>query len=275
MLAALVVDNSMICQAGFSTVPPLLPVWDCPRMNGTKELLRSRVREKLDETGRKPRSLSLAIGAAEGYVRDLLDPEKTSMPSAERLQRIAAELGTTTDWLLGKSDSPDQPRSEVSFRDMPVQFRGSEVEGIPLVGTAWCDDLAVEGEDGGRYNVERVLLEVDHTVRMIARPPALWAARDAYAIYFHGASMEPRFRQGDIGVVDPRRPPAPGDDVLVQLNDGIGGSDVMTVLVKELVRITSTEVRLRQYNPATVFGIPRRQVARLHRIVSVAELLGG
>jgi hypothetical protein len=75
-------------------------------------------------------------------------------------------------------------------------------------------------------------------------------------------------------VVDPRRPPGPGDDVVVQLTDGNGGRDVVTVLLKQLVRATAAYVELAQFNPPLTFRVPRGQVARLHRVVSLAELLG-
>lgn len=232
-----------------------------------------RIDQKREEAGLSPRALSMQATGKPDAIRDM--KRRGNLPSAASLARIADVLGTTTDWLLGQTDSSAQPRSEVSFREAPARFSPAGGDGIPLVGTAWCDDLAVEGEDGAPFTVERILLEVDHTVRLVYRPPALWAAKDAYAIYFHGTSMEPRYRQGDIGVVDPRRPPGPGDDVVVQLNDGNGGGDVITVLVKELVRLTSTAVELRQFNPALTFRIPRHQVARLHRLVPIAELLGG
>jgi len=272
-------DNSIIRQAGFSIIPQLPDLWENPAMSRdlaqTKQTLRERVRERLELTGKSALGVSKEIGANTGYVRDLLDPAKTSIPSAARLARIAQALGTTTDWLIGTADSPEQPHSEVSFREPPNLWNGPQTAGIPLLGTAYCDDLAVETVDGnGEMKIERVLLEQDHTVRMIMRPPALWAAKDAYAIYFHGSSMEPRFRQGDIGVVDPRRPPRPGEDVVAQLNDGNGGQDVITVLVKELGRTTSDHVELTQFNPPITFKVPRRQIARLHRIVSLAELLG-
>jgi transcriptional regulator with XRE-family HTH domain len=241
-------------------------------MASSKDTLRQRLRESLDAAGKSRHALSVEIGASPGYVRDLLDPEKTSMPSADKLQALAQALGTTTDWLLGKAETAARPVSEVTFREAPRPWRDSGLDGIPVRGTAFCDDLAIDGEDGEQYQVERVLLETDHTVQMITRPPALWAARDAYAIYLHGSSMEPRFYAGELAVVDPRRPPSPGDDVVVQLNDGNGGSDVITVLVKQLVRATGSYVELRQFNPAQTFRIPRGQVARLHRIVSNAEL---
>lgn len=240
----------------------------------TKAILRLRLRERLDATGLSALAVSKEIGANTGYVRDLLDPDKTSIPSAERIERLARALGTTTDWLLGRADSPAQPLSEVSFRDAPQPWHGTERDGIPLLGTAFCDGLAVEGPDGAPLQVERVLLDADHVIRLIARPPALWAARDAYAIYCHGDSMEPRYRQGEVAVVDPRRPPGPGDDVVVQLTDGNGGSDVVTVLLKQLVRATASYIELAQFNPPLTFRVPRSQVARLHRVVSLAEMLG-
>ncbi len=141
-----------------------------------------------------------------------------------------------------------------------------------MLGTAYCDDLAVEAPGGGELQVERLLLETDHTVSLIARPPALWNAKDAYAIYFHGSSMEPRFYQGEVGIVDPRRPPGPGDFVVVQLGEN-GGDEVVTVLVKQLVRTGGGFVELGQFNPPLTFRVPRAQVKRLHRIATPTELL--
>lgn len=86
--------------------------------------------------------------------------------------------------------------------------------------------------------------------------------------------MEPRYRQGHLCIVDPRRPPGPGDDVVVQLNDGNGGSDVITVIVKELLRATSAYLELRQFNPERTFRIPRRQVHACHRICDTNDLFG-
>lgn len=262
----------MIGQAGFSTVPFCMDQWENPQMTDTKQTLRERLRQRLEFTGKSAHAVSKEIGANTGYVRDLLDPAKTGIPSAARLQALAAALGTTTDWLMGQVENPAQPISEVSFREVPNGWRGPKTDGIPLLGTGYCDDLAVEGEDGGMLQVERVQLEMDHVIRMIHRPAALFAARDAYAIYFHGSSMEPRYFPGDIGIADPRRPPSPGDFVVVQLNDGTSDS-VITVLVKRLVRQTSAFIELEQYNPEQQFKIPRRQVARMHRIFLPSELL--
>lgn len=242
-------------------------------MGDQTEILRTRLRERLDQLGKSPRSVSMAIGANQGYVRDLLDPSKTGVPSASRMAALAQQLETTTDWLMGRTDNATQPVSEVSFQEAPMLWGGHKADRIPLVGTGYCADLVLD-EDGQTVEIEQLMLEMDHVVRMIERPAALWNAPDAYAIYFHGSSMEPRFYQGEIGIIDPRRPPGPRDFVLVQLNDGESNT-VTCVMVKQLERVAGNYVELSQFNPPRTFRIPRDRVARLHRIASPNELLGG
>lgn len=232
---------------------------------------RDRLRHLMAEHGLSARALSKAIGANVTYVAQLLNG-RGGNPSSDKLRELAAALRTTTDYLVGRTDLAAQPISEVSFRDVPNGWRDRNASGgIPLLGTGYCDDMIIT-EDGKQFEIERIQLELDHTVRMIERPAALWAARDAYAIYFHGASMEPRFFQGEVGIVDPRRPPGPGDFVVVQLSDG-ASDHVVTVLVKQLVRQNSSFVELAQFNPGLTFQVPRSKVARMHRIVPTGELL--
>lgn len=237
-----------------------------------RETLRTRLRERLSLKDKSAHAISLEIGANPGYVRDLLDPEKTSMPSAARLRALASSLDTTTDYLLGTADISEQPRSEVSFHDVPAAWRGPSSDGIKLLGTGYCDDLIVDS-DSGAVSIERLQLELDHVIRLVERPAALWNAKEAYAIYFHGSSMEPRFYQGEVGIVDPRRPPSPGDFVVVQLTNGASDT-IVTVLVKQLVRVGGGFVELRQLNPELTFKLPRGMVARMHRIFTPNELLG-
>lgn len=240
------------------------------------EILPQRIQEALDRTGKSKRALSLAIGAHAGYVRDLLDPERFNVPSATRLNALAKELGLSSDYLVGTSDNPDPVLSEVSISDRRLDWRGPlpDLPPIPLVGTGDCATIEFEDQTGKMLEVERCSFDADHTVRMIARPPALQGARDLYAIYFHGESMAPRFEPGEVGIVDPTRPAGPGDYVLVQLNNG-SEDHVTSVLVKRLVRSTSRELVLEQFNPPAVFTVPRARVARVHRIIPQTELLFG
>lgn len=247
-------------------------------MPDERDILLERIESRLREQGKSAREVSLAATGKPDLIRDL--KRRRSIPKAGSLASIADELGTTSDYLLGRTGNPNQVQSEVEFRDVPqplkdavTGFHGAPDDRIPVLGTGYCDDWLVQSEEGDEMGIERFMLEVDHVVHMVARPPALFNARDAYAIYFHGGSMEPRFYQGELGIVDPRRPPSPGDFVVVQLNDGESDS-VQTVLVKQLVRVAGGYVELRQFNPDTTFRVKRERVARMHRISSNAELFG-
>jgi hypothetical protein len=245
-----------------------------PDKHSASEALLARIDQRLAELGKSRWSLSMAVtnGASHGVIRDIA--RRKSMPGGERLRAIAEELETTTDWLLGKVDNPTQPVSEVSFRDPPTPWRGPPDTRIPVLGSAYCDDLLVHVEDanGADVHIERVQLETDHVVRMVERPPALWNSPDAYGIYYHGSSMEPRFFQGDIGIADPRRPPSPGDFVVVQITEPYG-DEVITVIVKQLERIAGKYYYLKQFEPKLTFRLERNRVKRIHRILTLNEIL--
>lgn len=246
-------------------------------MTGQPSILQERIRERLDALGKSPRAASLAIGANAGYVRDLLDPDRAPSPSAPRLQALAAVLETTTEYLLGESSTPEQVLSEVALADRTLDFMHRtravpDEPGIPLLGTGDCADLELTDDEGQEVLIERSSFDADYHVRMIERPPSLRGARNAYAIYFQGSSMEPRFFAGEIGIVDPDRPASPGDFVLVQMNNG-QEDHVVSVLVKRLVRRSSKVIELEQFNPPMVFELEARRVARIHKIMPPTDLL--
>jgi phage repressor protein C with HTH and peptisase S24 domain len=274
-MAVRMMDQSIIGQVDISTIPPtgfrvenafMAVTTDA----GPEGLFRERVAERLKALGKSPRAVSIEIGANVGYVRDLLDPEKTGIPRADRLNRLAAALETTADYLLAQSDASAQIISEVRFGEFRQEWRGSPSDRLPVHGTGYCDDLEIE-VDGQVVRIEQSLFEPTHVIQMIQRPPALRGYNDAYAIYFHGSSMEHRFYQGEIGIVVPAPPPGPGDFVVVQLNDG-ATEDVIHVLVKRLIRTTSSYVELEQFNPAVRFRVDRRRVTRMHRILGSTDI---
>jgi phage repressor protein C with HTH and peptisase S24 domain len=241
-----------------------------PAENGLYE----RIDRQREELGISARELSMRVTGKPDFIRDLR--RRGHAPSADNLARMAEALGISVDWLLGRSASKDPVRSEVAISDQRLDWTASlsTLPPIPLVGTGDCATIIFEDQTGKMLEIERCSFDADHTVRMIARPPALRGAHDLYAIYFQGESMMPRFEPGEVGIVDPRRPAAPGDYVLVQLNNG-EEDHVTSVLVKRLVRATIRELVLEQFNPAAVFTVPRCRVARYHRIVPQTELLFG
>lgn len=265
-------DISVISQAEIPFVPLAGNSCFPAGMTDALEILRERLAEAINRKGLTARKLSGSIGANHSYVSQLLSGQG-GMPGSSRLAALARELDVSVDWLNGTSNHRDPVRSEVTLLEASVAWRGPapDLPPVPLVGTGDCATISFEDQSGNMLEIERCSFDADHTVRMIARPAALAGSRDVYAIYFNGESMLPRFEPGDVGFVDPRRPAGPGDYVLVQLNSG-EDDEVVSVLVKRLVRATAKELILEQFNPPAIFTVPRARVARYHRILRQAEL---
>lgn len=236
-------------------------------------ILAERIDMARRELSLSKRQVALA-GGSEYAVRDI---ERGQKPSAERLALIARKLEVSVEWLLGQTDDrAAQPiRSEVTLSDRKFDFRGApNSRDIPVLGTGHCALLQI-GRNGDMVEVEETLFEPTETIRYVTRPPSLAGSKDAYAIYFQGDSMEPRFQPGEMAVADPSRPPHIGDDVIVQLFAEDMPEEIRSILVKRLVRRSTSYVELAQFNPALTFRVPMERVARMHRIVPPGELLGG
>lgn len=96
------------------------------------------------------------------------------------------------------------------------------------------------------------------------RPSILERVPDAFAMYVVNDSMEPRYRQGDLLLVHPRRPVRPGNDVLcVKISE----NREHLAMIKKLVRMNSKEVVLLQHNPRKEIVVPRGEVADLFRVM--------
>jgi len=96
------------------------------------------------------------------------------------------------------------------------------------------------------------------------RPSILENVPDAFAMYVVNDSMEPRYRQGDLLLVHPRRPVRPGNDVLcVKVSENRDH----VAMIKQLVRMNAREIVLLQFNPRREIIIKRKDLASLHRVL--------
>lgn len=267
-------DYSTACQVDLASLSLATRLVDKSTMPKPVEILLERIDARLSDMGETRYWLSKQItdGKQAGVITDIA--RKGYMPKEDRLRRMAEVLNTTVDYLSGRINNPAPTLSEVQLAELPKrEYRPrNEDVGIPLVGTGDCADLEVITEDGQHIEIERSSFDPEYCVRYIERPAALQGNPDAYAIYFHGSSMEPRYFAGEVAIVDPRRPAGPGDYVLVQISDGTD-SHVTSVIAKRLVRQSSREVVLSQHNPNLTFSLPRKRVVRLHRIVPPTEQL--
>lgn len=102
--------------------------------------------------------------------------------------------------------------------------------------------------------------------------PGLRGARDAYALYVVGSSMEPRYRAGEVVFVHPHRPLRAGDICIVQTTDFEDGD--LRGWIKEFVRFTDKGALTRQYNPPAEVEFRRAAIKAMHRVLTPNEIVG-
>lgn len=207
------------------------------------------------ESGERPLGLEAAarIAVALGVeVADLTDEE---MVGAKEATAHLAE-GKPLFTLDGP---PDVVRADVE-----VPLRSTMPRDLPVYGTAMGSVInnSVEGFD----------LLVGEAIDYVRRPPALSRARDAYAIYVSGDSMEPAHPHGELRMVNPGRPPQPGDTVIVVTRNWNDYPD--QAYIKIYRRRAGGDYVLEQLNPPAEIRVPETYVVSLHRVLTLSELFG-
>ena len=211
-----------------------------------------------------------------GYSRQLFtDIRRRGNANHQTIERLLDAIGLTFAQFEAGLQQPNRDAPPPSAARSPVlAFQGQErPRDVPIVGTAECGDVDFRS-DGEMVSVETMGLDLDEIIDHVRRPMSLDNRRDVYAIYFRGHSMAPRYEDGEIAYVDPRRPPARLDYVIVQLREPVGdGERITRVLAKRLVRNTPAFIELEQYSPPAIFRVPKAQVAHIHRIMPWDELV--
>lgn len=104
------------------------------------------------------------------------------------------------------------------------------------------------------------------------RPPMLFGVPDAYCLYVENDSMSPRFQAGDLIIVNPHRPLAIGDAMVIQVQNHQHAEP--QTFVKVYKGRNAEWVIGEQYNPAGEVRYKRETVLRMHRVLTMNEILG-
>jgi len=208
-----------------------------------------RIRQLLKETGRSQRDLAAHLGVDPAAITRLLSGRRRLR--LDEAPKVEAFFGLTQSRAAAAAGSP-APAPNVDLRPrQPAAGGEAGPRDLPVYASAQG------GPDGMVIDYE--------PIEWMRRPQALEGVVDAFAFYVVGDSMAPRFRHGERLLVHPRRPPGPGDDVLLILRDGRSGG--FNAMVKQLVRRTPDGVRVAQHNPAKSFDIAAEDVDRMLLIV--------
>ena len=215
-----------------------------------------RIRELRKAKGMTMVEVAAAIGVSQPAISQwesgIAPPGRESLVELGKLWHIP--VGT----LMGDPDvKPAGKKGGSGPTALPPGIMPSDV---PVHGTA------VGGASGDfRFNGD--------VVDYVRRPPGITHMRNVYALWVVGDSMAPWNKDGDLIYVSPARPAAPGDYVVVQMNDAADGEPGLA-MVKQLVGRTPTQLKLGQYNPEKEFAVALSKVKAVHRVLTLRELLG-
>lgn len=226
-----------------------------------------RLKRIQERSGRSYSEIAKAAGlAGRSSVQRYFSAEFDGALSATVAKNLVAGLaGTPIDpneiWELA------EPMPNVA--PAPSARLETDQRDLPIYGTALGAPI-----DFGGVAVEQTELQMSEVIDRYRRPSALRGRADAYGVYIQGSSMAPRFQEGEVAFVDPKRPPQVGDDVLVFIaSPEDEGERITACLIKRLVRRTAEYIELEQFNPGLAFKIERGRVKNVHRVIPWAELL--
>lgn len=220
--------------------------------------------------GLSPRALSLKAGMDASGVRAILTGRSKS-PRMATIQKLAAALDCTAADLIGgpalrrqlSESTPEAHSTEPGAKpatDGPDSLM-SIAKTIPLLG-------AIE-IDVGIFEMQR-----EAPIDFIYRPPGI--ARDdlVYALYIEDDSLIPARMPGELIYVHMRRPPSIGSDAVIHLGPRNEEGYPSRFLIKRIAGSRDEKLELEQFNPPKKFEIQRSTILHLHRILTLAELMG-
>lgn len=229
----------------------------------------TRIEKRLEEAGLSPRRASLmATDQKNPDILRTMKAGRSALPEPPTLLRLAEVLQVSVDWIVGRDKRSPPPfdhgrvespqfsnighdRSDGSAMALPLD--------LPVLGTVAASVV-------GSFAISGDVVEYVH------RPPGLRTARNAYAVYVRGTSMEPRHRAGDLLFITPDRPAVIGDDVVIQQRAHAQAS--VECFLKTLVRETGDSVFARQLNPPGEIEYRRATIVAVHRVLTTRELFG-
>ena len=150
-------------------------------------MFRIRLKELREQKGLSQDAFSKDIGVSQSTVGNW--ESGTRQPKMDVLEKIARYFDVSTDYLLGRSDESVLPQSDPTW----INVLGRVSAGIPIEA------------------IEEVIDREQITEAM--------ARSGSYiGLQIHGASMEPRMREGDVVIVRLQDDCDSGDTVIAMVN---------------------------------------------------------
>jgi len=228
-------------------------------------ILIQRINQRLADLGKSVQSVSVQATGAKETLRKILDGT-TKSPRVDTVQKLAVALGTTPEWLMGQTNTMVAAQAVDEANPAPLK---SIPPNLPA-RSEMPNDVKVLGTAAGSHLRGAFQLFGD-VIDYVRRPPALMGARDVYALYVEGSSMEPQYFPGDLVYVHPGRPPRSGDAVVVQ---AAVDEETVEATIGIYRKQTAESFVIQKHNPAAEVHIKRSTIKAIHKVLTINELFG-
>ncbi|ANV25273.1 S24 family peptidase [Agrobacterium pusense] len=225
-------------------------------------ILISRINQRLGELGKSASRVSIEATGAKETLRKILDGT-TKNPRVDTIEKVAAALETTSEWLQGKSEqisASEVVKSDVTPASAVLPDRQSMPNDVPVMGTA------AGSHTKGAFQL------LPGPVDYVRRPPALANVRGLYSLFVEGTSMVPQYYPGDLIYVNPNKPARFGDAVVIQCRDH--HEDGFEGTIGVYLKRTETHITIQKHNPPAEIKISREIIVNVHKILTMNEIFG-
>ncbi|WP_315786996.1 MULTISPECIES: XRE family transcriptional regulator [unclassified Bradyrhizobium] len=215
------------------------------RVHPQLDIIKERVTERVARMKTARNELSRRAGLGLSYVNDLLSG-KSLNPTKEGLIKLAPILDCDYAYLVGEQDTPRTAATAIAAQNVePVAL---VMKQISLYQTGLTDP------DG--------FFALQNSRRA---PFVMPLTNDVYCIAVPDDTMAPRFRAGEVVIVNPDKQVVHGGFAVVRQTDN-------RVAIREVVTISIDKITVRMLSDGTIVELPRAQVKSLDRIIGSCEL---
>lgn len=215
------------------------------RVHPNLDIIKERVEERVLQLKTSRNELSRRAGLGLSYLNDLLSG-KSLNPTKEGLMKLAPILEVDYAYLVGEQDTPRTSATRITPQNVePVTLL---MKSITLYQTGLTDPDGFFALNDSRR-----------------APFVMPLSNDVYCIAVPDDTMAPRFRVGEVVIVNPNKQVGHGGFAVVRQIDG-------RVAIREVVTISIDKITVRMLSDGTVVDLPRSQVKALDRIIGSCEL---
>jgi transcriptional regulator with XRE-family HTH domain len=238
-----------------------------------QDLARDYIQAVLDARRWTATDLARKIGVSPTTITRFVNSDDIShVMKLENLVRISEASGLPLPQGLSAAYGIGSPL----VQDLDEIVEPSNVRGAPLSPNLRRDSLpklkddipvygTVQGGADGAFE-----MNTGEAIDWVRRPLALEGRAGLYSVYVEGDSMSPRFYAGERILVNSKKPPAIGNDVIIQIKPKKEGDPIRAYL-KSLVRRNSEEIEVEQFTPPKKLKFKMAEILSLHVVLDRDE----